>query len=257
MAEQDLHVRSLVYVLKTSEGLIFADPPPLDFETESFSGRLKEGKLTLTMKNHYAACEEAKTVVASFLLSWELSEATKRARREMWFEYEGCDVIDRADAHAAILVAGSGSLTLTGMPAVLTLTQLQYPAPPTDFEVTPEVEILWTLYEDQQAGRVRLTDLAYFGLTVLEDALGNGSRTKLAARLHIDPEILNTLGKLVSGKGDARTARKMPRGGWKPHAPGELTWILDVVRALIRRAGERNPAGLKKLTMADFRSLTD
>lgn len=27
------------------------------------------------------------------------------------------------------------------MPAVLTLTQRQYPAPPTDFEATPEVEI--------------------------------------------------------------------------------------------------------------------
>jgi hypothetical protein len=38
MAEQDLHVRSLVYCLNTSEGLIFADPPSLDFETESFCG---------------------------------------------------------------------------------------------------------------------------------------------------------------------------------------------------------------------------
>lgn len=260
MAERDLHVSALTYRLETSDGLLFENPPPLELETDAFIARLEGGTLTLTMRDHYATCEDAKNGVASFLRNWELAEALKRARREMWFMYEGCDVVDRADPRATILAAALGQLTLTGHAVTLTLTLRHYPPPPTDFNATPEVELLWTLFEDYQAGRVRLTDLGYFCLTVLEATFGGARgkhvRPEVSARLHVDLEIFNTLGDLVSEKGDERTARKMPKGGWQPHSSRELTWIADVVRALIRRAGE-NPGMVERLTMADFPRLGD
>lgn len=253
--ERDLQVEQLVYRLETGEGLRFAEPPPLPVDTAGFNARLENGILTVTMKDHYASVEAAKERVGPFLRNWELAEALVHGKREMWFTYQDCKIVDRADPNATILVLDPARLVLTGQPVVLIVTRGQYPPPPTNFTASHEVEILWTLYEDYRAGRVRLTDLGYFCLTVLESTFGGGRgkkyRPAAAAALRIDLDVLNTLGDLVSEKGDERTARKIPKGGWQTHHERELMWMGDVVRKVIRRAGEQPPHATP-ISMADF-----
>jgi hypothetical protein len=83
----DPHVHLLRYRLRTDEGLHFNNPPTLDFDAGRFTLHLENDDLTVTMQEHHAGLPSARAVVEQFLEAWEVSEALKRGRRSLWFEY--------------------------------------------------------------------------------------------------------------------------------------------------------------------------
>ncbi|HEV8441415.1 MAG TPA: hypothetical protein VGT40_25275 [Methylomirabilota bacterium] len=259
----DPHVEWLRYRLELGPALSITDAPPLEHETDHCRLRLDAGTLTVTMKEHHASFESAQETVDQCLRSWQVNTELTYGPGEFRFVYENGKLVDRnpPPPGSPILVPGTGVLSLTGHAALTTgatVTRHTYPAPPTDFGVSPDVETLWYRYRGYREGKEPLPHMAYFCLTVLEwiggGGRGRGNAREAAARtLGIDIDVLNRLGGLVSEKGDPTTARKRPKGGWQPYDPRELAWIEAVIRAAIRRTGE-HAAGVipKVLTMADF-----
>jgi hypothetical protein len=190
-----------------------------------------------------------------------LDIALRYQPRAFQFLYEDANVIDRnpPPPGSQTITPLAGTITF-GMSARATLSVgwRNYPPPPMNFVASPDVETLWTRYKGYRAGSEPLPHMAYFCLTVLE-GFGGGRgrgipRANAADKLEIDISVLEHLGTLVSEKGDERTARKRPKGGWQTYDPKELEWIEAVIQTAIRRLGEFaagvNP--LRKLTMADF-----
>lgn len=242
---------------------MFDNPSLLESVTESFRMRLIGGTVTFEMKAHYASEEAARLHVAPFLHGWEIDAALRYGPGALTFVFQSAQIEDRSSrsdesARVTRLTGAQPVFVATAPPPPRMLKD--YPAPPANFLVSPDVETMWRRYEGYLAGREPLAGMAYMCLTVLEaSADGQGKREKAARQYNIDREVLDNLGELTSEVGDPKTARKVPgRGGFRPHTEAEVAWMEAVVKALIRRAGEWafDPnAARQKLTMADFPDL--
>jgi hypothetical protein len=91
----DPHVESLVYELKTAEGLHFENAPALEGETTLFHYRIDAGLLTVQPKDHFPSVKDARRVIYPFLDAWELDFALDHGRRDLQFVYERVNIIDR------------------------------------------------------------------------------------------------------------------------------------------------------------------
>jgi len=222
--------------------------------------RLIDGLVTFEMKEHYASSEEAQEQLKPYLRNWERDVSLSLGLEALRFVFESAEIVDRGSPSAPPTQVRALTASLTGYLAVTPLTLSQYPEPPSGFIASPDVETMWQRYEGHLAGREPLAAMAYMCLTVLEaNAEGRGKRKKAAGQYNIDEQVLENLGILTSEVGDPQTARKMPGSGeFQPHTGAEVAWIIAVVKALIRRAGEWafDPnAARPKLTMADFPDL--
>lgn len=251
----DPHVEFLIYELKTSDTIDFANPPPLAHETEGLSLRLESGRLTVTMKEHHGSVESARREVDPFLRAWELDVALRYRRQEITFEYVAARVIDRKPpspgAPQVIALAGIVSLEMFGT-ARLTVAHRNYPPPPVGFLVSPDVETLWRRYEGYLNGREPISSMANFCLTLAE--YRGGSRKGAAMFLGVEFAVLSKLGELASTKGDELTARKVPTAGFTPYTVLEVRWMEAATRVIIRRFGERQAGAAlyPKTTMLDL-----
>lgn len=258
------HVDSLRYRLKTDESLEFADPPSLESETPTLRLRLENNVVTVWPKTHHPSAEHAREEVDPYLRAWEISEAVRRGRRKVRFEYQSAEVVDRApspDGPQTTRHVVSKFDTLRSVSRAAERSS-SYPAPPETFVASPDVETMWQRYEQYVQGREPLLSMAYFCLTVLENSArgvpGKGNNRAKASRIYdIEYEVLDKLGALTSGFGDGGTARKADGAG-RPLTPNERDWIERCLLSLIRRVGEKaaDPQGkFDRLTMADLTKL--
>jgi hypothetical protein len=234
-------VESLFYQMRSAEDITYDDPPALDVDTETWRGHLENGILTCHMKVHYSSVGDARKEVESYLRDWEISAAIEYGRRSMTFSYWNASVIKLApEGEGGDLVYLEGRAACTARAtAKLTITRRNYLPPPELFRVSPNVETLWGRYEGYLDGKEPLLGMAYFCLSTIEVNYGQGSRKTAAHTLNVGPEVLDTLGRLISTKGDSTAARKAPdRGKWQPLSGTERTWIEAVVKRLIYRVGE-------------------
>jgi hypothetical protein len=110
-------------------------------------------------------------------------------------------------------------------------------------------------YEGYLAGKETLLSMANFCLRVLEHSAG-GKRAKAAKKYSISVRVLRRLGDICANKGSETEARKAPlQLAFSPLTQAEKNWVTEVVKAMIRRAGEVAASPNKshpRLTMADF-----
>jgi len=259
---RDPHVESLRYRLKTSATTTYENPPAVKFIRDEFECHLNDGVLKCRMREHFPTVEEAQRVVEDFLHSWEIKTALELRRGAMKFQFEDSHVIDRnpppPGSSEFNYVSTSGGLKFTGsVTSIHSITLREYPDPPIDFTVTPDVETLWQRYNNYLDGKEQLPSMANFCLTLVEnkaDGKGKKGKREFAANLFkIDKSILNMLGYL-STKGDTMTARKFPKeGDLIPLSGKEIKWIKAAVKILIRRMGElTNIQSAQLITMADL-----
>jgi hypothetical protein len=236
---KDPHVESLIYRVETEGTLHFQHPRPLDHQTLAFDLRVEDGRLTMTMKDHYASRDEAREAVKSFLEGWEIDWALRNGgRREMKFVYEKANLVDREPRPpgATVINLEAGDSMFVGGEVLVVVNVSAYPAPPSAFRVSPDVETLWNRYEGFMKGKEPLLSMAYFCLTVVETVYGKGNRRDASKALQIDPKVLNKLGELTE-RGDAATARKVKPGPARLLSGAELAWVDEAIRVIIRRAG--------------------
>jgi hypothetical protein len=254
----DPHVQSLTYRLETGPSLSFINASPLDHETEYFRIRLEAEKLTVLMTEHHITVESARARVTPFLRTWELEHYLRNGPNAIHFVFEDAEVIDRrprAEGHTYVHLA-RGGMKITGSNMDTIFRPSKYPEPPSRLGVSPDVETMWNRLEGFHQGREPLTSMAYFCLTVVEVTGGGtarGRREAAAKRYALDLEVLDKLGALVSERGNEDTARKF-RPNLEPLRPEDETWIIAVVRLLIRRLAQI-AAGVDTLDQVTMKGL--
>jgi hypothetical protein len=253
---RDPHVETLHYELVPSERTSFS-APPLVAERSAFKLQLADGHLTVEMREHYASESEARDSVDPFLRAWEIQHALWAGSAEIHFKFERSKIIERDPPQPGAPQTIELSSIVHGraiVGATLSVTRGSYPAPPTDFEVSPDVETLWQRWEGYVGGREPLQGMAFFCLTVLRMHGGQAGASK---RFGISTKILRTLSYLASETGDAATARKATPN-LRPISGEERAWLEAAVKALVRRVGEvaADPGAARpQLTMGDLPSL--
>ena len=207
----DPHVENLQYRLVPDESLRFNSPPPLEHETDAFKLRLEEGVLIVWLKDHYASEDEAKEAIDSYLQVWVVYKALEsRRRRRLRFDYQGAKVVDRdpSSHDNKVRRTASASLDVLWSTAEAVETRGDYPEPPRNFALSPDVETMWERYEGYLKGREPLLSMAYFCLTVLESSVrnepGKGNKREKALRAYvIQDKVLSKLGELTTNLGTA------------------------------------------------------
>jgi hypothetical protein len=261
----DPHVESLVYRAESAEDIIYDDPPPVEIGTDRWDGCLENGILTCRMKTHYASVSDARTEIESYLRAWEVNANLKHGKGSIKFVYQDANVIDLSpqETGRGVVVCPKAAVMGAGtMTASVQIIRRTYPPAPKDFMVSPDVETLWGRYEGYLNGKEKLPAMAYFCLTVIVVIYGQGkkgvqARQEASRTLEVDFDVLDTLGKLTSTRGDRTMARKFLAQSL-PLTKTECAWIEAVMKALIHRVGEYeyNNCGdcsrLTEITMADF-----
>lgn len=254
----DLHVVSLQYALRPSDGVSYANPPPLEFETEEARFRMAAGKLTCEMKTHFPTAEAARAVVEPILRAWEVDAGLRGNRGELRFKFDGADIVDRSPVPPGV-IRGAVSLVLpavsfsgTGTVSVH-ITRNQYPdPPPSSFRLNPDAQSILDRYNRYLDGGETLLAMAYFCLTVLEVNAGSKQRTSIATRCRIHKDVLSTMGRLTSEHGDRLNARKASAA--HPLTGSESGWLEAAVKKLIWQLGTPE-AERSWITMSDLPAL--
>ncbi len=109
-----------------------------------------------------------------------------------------------------------------------------YPQPPTKVAMNADVVAMAHQYSQYREGKHTLAGMAYFCLTVLEQAAGN--RSAIRDKFGIASTVIAALGRLTSERGGAE-ARK-GKGRPHPFTADERNWIEQTTKRLIRRVAE-------------------
>jgi hypothetical protein len=232
---RDPHVVALRYHIEHSAGIAFEDnTPPIERETAAFRMSLAHGIATFQMKDHYSSENRARQIVEMYLRPWEISEAVRPAGTKLRFIFDEAEVIDRDPSP----LGPTATVTLMPIPrAEVRLLENRYPDPPDNFTVSPDVEVMWTLYEGYLQGHDRLLPMAYTCLTRF--TYGTASNKEAASRYGVSRNVLEELGRLSSTSGDQVAARKwIPGRVPQPLTDRETEWVEDAIRSLIYRAGQ-------------------
>lgn len=209
--------------------------------------RLDNETVQFSMKEHHETEASARERVEPYLRSWEISAALQYGGRpELRFVFEDAEILDvdptppspapplgtpqTVRVSAAAVGVGIASATMH-------VTRRSYPKPPDDFELSEDVEVMWSLYDSYRQGRDRLLPMAYTCLSRLE--YGAGGRRQAAQRYDVDKKVLDKLGEFTSTLGTGVDARKLDKHS-KNRAPtaAEKMWIETTIRTVIRRVGE-------------------
>lgn len=221
-----------------TSGWLFADPPPVDWETPVFRAKLDHGILRVNMRDHFATEAEARAAVYPFLLTWEIDVALTHGDRGITFTFKESHRVDRDPPPPGVASTGGAIVSMQGRASVSAtghVTLKTYPAVPSNFVAVPDVITLWSRFEGFKDGREPLASMAYFCFSMLTNRYGgiNAASKTLA----VDKDVLRKVGELSTNRGDPSTARKMTPQ-LAPITTTEARWLDAAVRALICRVGE-------------------
>lgn len=257
----DPHVESLRYKVVTRENFSYRQPPPIEVQYPEFSGRLEEGILICSMKQHYSAVTEAEKAIQPHLRAWEIWTDIKYGRKELRFEplSKEAIIVDQNSSPPGLAIRietmGGGGIVFGG-PSSESAARNQYPDPPMDFKHSPDVETLYHRYEMYLEGKEPLPSMGYFCLTVLFMKTDGKHVVATASKLSkIHKDVLKKLSYLTSKKGDSTTARKaLPSP--VPLSDKERAWVEAAVKMVILRVGETHSGkDLSPITMSNLPTL--
>jgi hypothetical protein len=256
---RDPHVERLIYSIDSEGRTSFKEPPPLTFEHPLGTFDARDGHLTVSLKEHFESEKAARHAVEEVLQAWQIQSDLDLDIGTIRFRFLRCDIIDRnppppgtpMELQSAML----GAITMSGT-ATLSIQRARYPPPPTAFRVSPDLATAHYRWAQFRSEREQLPSVAYFIFTVLKHAAERaGATPELMFAIHRD--VLKTVSKLASWKGDAKTARKAPKSGAYEELSGaERAWLEAAIVRLVKRLGE-HAAGipLPKLMMSDLPKL--
>ncbi len=250
-------VDRLYYTLKLSEEIFFDNPPIIVEDFGSFKLELKNNNLIVQMIAEYKTENDARNFVEPYLRVWELDNLIERGRKEFQFEFVNSIIVDKnppPSDGSKIIETQVGELLILTDHITVHITRKNYPRPPHTLLYSPDVESLSKRYEGYLDGKEPILSMAYFCLSLIQSKI-NGR--KEAARIYnIDIAVLDKLGELTSERGNKAEARKLDKTSTLiPLRDAESSWILQTIKALIRRKSEYdfNPTAI--FPLIDFSSL--
>jgi hypothetical protein len=248
----DPHVQALYYRVEHGEHVDYTKTKPLAYAEADFDIEIKDRRVAIALKIHFASINDARASVEPFLRAWEMDAALRYGPRTLIFRYDRADVIDRNPTPGGhSLVAEPLILTVAGGSVKLVIGLANFPSVPVEMARDASVDLMFERYVLYRDGGTTLADAAYYCLTVVERAADR--RAAAAKKFAIQYEVLNKLGELSANKGGAR-ARKV-QGSTAEFTGSERQWLEEAMISLIRRAAEfaYDPnAMLRQITMADL-----
>lgn len=246
----DPHVTALVYRLQHAASVNYDNAEPLEYDTAAFRVTINDHEARFEMKGHHATVEEARNVIEAFIHEWEFSANLDRGPRDFELVFSSAAVEDRDPAPGVNSAQFVDAVTASDSVS-MTLGHSRYPEPPTDIAMNADVEAMALRYSRYRENKDTLAGMAYFCLTVLEEAAGG--RDGIPAIYGIAASIVKTLGRLTGEKGGPEARKGMGR----PHdfTGKERQWIEQAVKRMIWRAAEvaRDSASAQtQITMADL-----
>ena len=244
----DPHVRALEYDFIPSENVDFKRAPPLRVETDVFSLTVDSGKAVFVLKQHFPSVEAARRPIDEYIGTWLMQAYLAGQESEFSLVYKNAAIVDRISTppppptHGVVVVAGTGSLKITGYPATCIVSRSKFPDPPTHFVKTPAVETMYIRYRGYREGKEPLSSMAYMCLTLLEaEATASSSpkgnkRAKACKLFNIEKAVLDTIGVLSTNYGDPAEARKISGKGPRPPLTAQQrNWLEAALKAVISR----------------------
>lgn len=260
MSNKGSYIAKLYYTVETDDSVDYEQAAPLNETNGDLSFHLSESILTVVLKDGlYPNVKSARAVVDPILRAWEIDVSLRLGRGELSFIYRKADIVDVEDSEdgsRTVYLEHISLRTTASLSAEIHVGRSQYPSPPSNFAINPDIETLWYRYEGYLEGKEPLLAMSYFCLTLLEARAGRkNQRKKASKKYNISLAVLNTLGTLTSERRDGRFARKS--GASLPLSQTEKIWIEETIKAFIRQlgvieAGERP----SQLTMADLPDLS-
>jgi hypothetical protein len=249
----DPHVSVLVYRVRHDETVSYNKASPLECETAIFKVSVKSCEARFEMKEHFPTVEQAREVVEPFIDQWEFAAALDRDPGEFELVFLDAVVEERNPPPGVVLAPQSGALILLGESASLVVGRSTYPEPPTGVAMNTDVEVMALRHSRYKEGKDTLAGMAYFCLTVLEQAAGD--RLAMPKKFGIAVTVADTLGHLSSEKGGAEARKEEGRS--HEFTANERSWIEQATKRMIRRAAEvayDSAAAASQITMADLPS---
>jgi hypothetical protein len=206
---RDPHVDRLLFEIGSEEGISYDRPVPLNFTNHLGRFDCRDGKLVVEPASHFADEDDARAVIEPFLRSWEIEADLNLNIGTIRFRFLRAEVVDRdppPPGASQVIQVKTAGVVLSAGEVTLRVTKRAYPMPPESFRATSDVERAHSRWRAFRAGREPLQSMAYFVLTLAEAAAGG--RKNAAEHLRIDPDVLGSIGRLSSTRGDASTARK-------------------------------------------------
>lgn len=250
-------VRALWYRVEWAPDVDYEKAPPVHAETDDFTMLLDGKELQVKLKQGtIPSLAEARTLVEEYLYAWAVLIGLQHGHSVRFaFDKAEVETVPESIPQEGIRKKGlEGRVTVTAT-VDRHVSRSSYPAPPKAFTVSPDVRIMYVRYEEYQSGRELLLSMANFCLTVLQNSAG-GRRTQAAQKYNISKEVLDKLGQLCATRGSEEEARKAPQNlRFAKLDSTEASWVVKVVKAMIRRAGEVAADPNKDyplLTMADL-----
>lgn len=245
----------LKYRLVTPETVDFNKAPTLRHNSLDFELELADGVATFSMLVDVSTEEEARKLVDPFIEAWQIASGITNDPGDFRLEFTDAHIVERNPKSGhAVLITQTLRLKMTFFDAVLRVSRVKYPDPPTDFKISTLVSAMYYQYEGFRAKRMTLGAAAYFCLDMLEHSTRASTKKRPAAAhmYSIDKDVLDKMGNLTSNAG-GQEARKAD-GYARPHTPMERRWLETAMRLLIRRAGEyeAHPGKLVQITMNDL-----
>lgn len=249
----DPHVVALHYKIEHAASIDYSNASGFDLHEDVFDVNVENGHVRFSMNDHFATEQAARQVVEDYVWSWRLHTLLKSGPGRFKLRFDRAEIEDRSPTPGVVAVSARPvNVKFKISKAQVTISPSNYPSPPaTPLRGNPDVESMRRRYVDFLQNREPLTGTANFCLTVLEAAAG--CRLAALQRYGIAKSVLGRVGYLCDSKGgdDARKAK----GRKHPLTQQEEQFLIQVVQAMIRRAGELayNPnMSFKQLTRNDF-----
>lgn len=248
------HVVALRYRFVSSNHLDrFTKAVPVSLTADGFDLHLEDKILTTHPHDHFATIEEARAAIEPYLASWSAHARIERARRDIHFEFEDAEVVNRTDG-SSVYPGVARAMGVAANAAVLADNGV-YPAPPVDFRTDEVLGALLARLADFDAGRTSITDATYWAVTRIEAAFGSGSGSKVrqsaAAAIGVEYKILSEMARMAS-QNDPILGRKA-KGTPQALTQTEKDWMRAAIVLVAGQIGSVN-AGVMPApkTMADL-----
>ena len=171
----DPHVVALIYRVEHGDTFNYDNTAPLNLETSEFRLTIEDKQARFELKNDYATDSEAQQAIERYIRVW-VFDACLRQNDPDYFrlKFDKSVIEDRNPTPGVRGVHKVNAGTINwkfdlSSPSV-TIGPANYPSLPSDIRLDADTETMFQRYMGYCRGLEKLTSMAYFCLTVLEES---------------------------------------------------------------------------------------
>ena len=243
----DPHVAALIYKIEHGPSVDYRKAESIDHEEAEFRVKIANEEVRFEFKEHYATEDAARKAIEDYIRVWEFGAGLENGPSCFKLKFDQSQIEDRNPTPGAVSIGTPIRFSFTVSEPTVTLSPACYPPPPSGLKITPDVQLMYDRYMDYLQGRKGLLDIAYFCWTVVKD--------NPATKKDFSKEVRNTISRLAGGGGGPKHARKKEGIDKEPLTDQARHFLIEAIKAIIRRVAERAHApdsDLPKISLSDL-----